>query len=101
MRAEIKEQFQHFMDVRSIGVRVTESDGTNPVQGNAAAVKNESAYREVPQIPQEQRIDEDETLIAGKRNRGVSMENQDVEKVEEAVMNDDVIKFKKLNMTIE
>lgn len=29
------------------------------------------------------------------------MENQDVEKVEEAVMNDDVIKFKRLNMTIE
>ncbi len=27
MRAEIKEQFQHFMDVRSMGVRVAESDG--------------------------------------------------------------------------
>lgn len=64
MRAEIKEQFEHFMDVRSIGVRVTESDGSNPVQGNAT-VKNGSVYNGVPEIAEEQRMDEDETLVAG------------------------------------
>jgi len=58
MRAEIKEQFQNFMDVRVTTQQTIESDAANRARGHSA--KTESIYKEVPEIAEERKIGEDE-----------------------------------------
>ena len=80
------------MDVRRTG-----SDAAERARGNSA--KNESAYKDVPHVEEELKIGEDGNEIIGHRNRAITFGIYDAEKVEEAVMHDDVAKFQKLNLS--
>ena len=79
-------------------IRVTGSDPDN--RGRDNSTKTESVYREVPEIAEERKVNEHEDQNGRKRKRAVTFGMLDAEKVEEAVMNDDIAKFRSLNMTL-